>query len=125
MADVQRRLSEASERLDAYRAAHESRPPVTNALTPGHLLALQLQGVRTAEDLAAAAKELRSTERDAETARAQWLEARSHRRSAERLVEKRRLGAASTAAKASHAAMDEMVTVMWERRAAAAGGDES
>ena len=87
LAEVQRRLADASKRLEAYRAAHESRPLSATGLTPGHLLALQLQGVSTAEQVEAATRELRSTQLNVDAARAAWLDSRSKRRSAERVVE--------------------------------------
>lgn len=107
LADAQRRLAVARERLDTLR-----RPVYDGqgtSLTTAHLVALRAQGIVRAEDLAEAREEWANCEHRVRDAIAALQASTAKRKASDELIEKRRLAAAAVAARAAQAALDEIV----------------
>ena len=110
---AQRQLADAQLR---YQRAHEKieelRKPALEAddhLDVVKLMALRIQGIRSAEEFELAAEELRHTNAEVAEAMEAVRHATSRRKAVENLAERRRLAAAAVAARASQAALDELV----------------
>ena len=108
LARTQRRLADAQEKLREIRAGGPS-VDVGVSLTPGQLLSLHLQGVRTAEDLEIAREEMVHCQAEIDRARAALASAASRRKAVDKLQEKRRILNAAEAARAAQMSMDELV----------------
>ncbi len=111
---AQRQLADAQLR---YHRAHERIKELRRPTYEGHneqldvirLMALRAQGVRSAEELALANKELHKTNAEVAEAMEAVRLATSRRKAVENLAERRRLATAAVAARAAQASLDELV----------------
>lgn len=115
VAKVNQQISEARERIQDRRADYQNRPVAGPVVNPARLRALHLSGIHSHELLEMAIEELTRTETQLAEARREWSEASSKRKSAERLSDKRRLGAVAVALRASQQSLDDLVITMWNR----------
>ncbi len=107
LADAQRRLGAARERLEVLRKP--SYAGEGTELTAAHLMALRAQGIIAAEELAEAREAWVRCEHHVREARYALQSATAKRRASDELIEKRRLANAAIAARAAQSALDEVV----------------
>lgn len=115
VAKVNQKITEARERIHQRRDEYQSRPVISAVVNPARLRALHLSGIHSHELLEMAIEELTKTETQLAEARQAWSESSSKRKSAERLSDKRNLGAAAVAVRASQQSLDDLVVTMWNR----------
>jgi len=117
LVDVQKRLLEARRKLEKLRRpSFDGQGPNLNA---AQLIALRAQGVVNAEDLGLAREAWAKCEAEVRHATRAMRSATARRKASDELIEKRRLANAAVAAKASQAALDEVVVMrhgMGDRR---------
>lgn len=108
LADAQLRYQRAHEKIEELR-----RPALEadDELDIVKLMALRAQGVRSAEEFALAKEELRHTNAQVAEAMESVRLATSRRKAVENLSERRRLAMSAVAARASQAALDELVMI--------------
>lgn len=113
LAGAEQQLRRA-DHLVAERRAAAATPPAAEVLRPVELRALELQRLARHELVEAALSDRESIEsRRAELARA-WTLASVHRRSAERLAERRHDIAVAAVRAAADRALDEAALLRWE-----------
>jgi flagellar export protein FliJ len=117
-----RRLGAARSREEAAaleRAAREheylTRPTPDGLISPVELRALQIQGIGSAEALAAAAAACRRAQDLSDETKRMWLKARDELESVKRLDQRRKREAARAAGRAAERALDELVVESWGR----------
>ena len=110
LAHTQRRLAAAQDKLREIRAGAPA-PDMGVSLTPGQLLSLHLQGVRSSEDIEAARQEMVHCQAELDRARGALVSAASRRKAVDKLQAKRRIVNAADAARAAQMSMDELVLI--------------
>jgi len=109
LADVQKRLHDARRKLEKLRRpTFDAQGPNLN---PAQLIALRAQGVVNAEDLGLARDAWAKCEAEVRHATRAMQSATAKRKASDELISKRRLANAAVAAKASQAALDELVVL--------------
>ncbi|MFO7299357.1 MAG: hypothetical protein DIU67_004095 [Actinomycetes bacterium] len=96
----------------AAREAYEERPRPEGVLSAAQLLALQLQGVRSAELLEQAAEAHLRAQEMAAIDRLGWSKADAEHQAVDRLAERRRREVAQLAGRAADDALDDLVGLL-------------
>lgn len=117
LADSTRAELAAGAEVARREAAHQRRAEPTGTLTGAQLLGLHLQGVKSAELVAAAEQVYREARETAALDRLGWSRAASDEEAVERLSERRRREAAELAQRVAADHLDDLVGLLRTLRA--------